>query len=68
MARAGLEDRRQRLFRQDVSVEHKVSVAVSASRDEKFVGREDATLAERVLGEREQRLHLRLNFFIKACL
>ncbi len=48
-ARAGLEERGQMLSRQEVKVEHKVSVAAFTSRDEKWVGegREEDTTEER---------------------
>ncbi len=47
--------------RQEVKVEHKVSVAAFTSRDEKWVGegREDTT-EERWEGERECRFHLKV--------
>lgn len=57
VARAGLKDRGQRLSGQDgqdgqdVSVEHTVSVAVSASRGAKFEVRDYVIFAERVLGD-----------------
>ena len=49
MARAGLDDRGQMLSRDEVKVEHRVSVAVFTSRDENCVGegREDDTAEER---------------------
>ncbi len=48
--------------RQEVKVEHKVSVAAFTSRDEKCVGegREEDTTEERWEGERERRFHLKL--------
>ncbi len=47
--RAGLEERGQMSSRQEVKVEHKVSVAALTSRDEKWVGegREEDTTEER---------------------
>ncbi len=46
--------------RQEVKVEHKVSVAAFTSRDEKWVGegREDDSTEERWEGERERRFRL----------
>ncbi len=48
--------------RQEVKVEHKVSVAAFTSRDEKCVGegREEDTTEERWEGEREHRFHLKV--------
>ncbi len=48
--------------RQEVKVEHKVSVAAFTSRDVKWVGegREEDTTEERRVGERERRLHLKV--------
>ncbi len=48
--------------RQVVKVEHKVSVAVFTSRDEKLVGegREEDTTDERREGERERRFRLKV--------
>ncbi len=48
--------------RQEVKVEHKVSVAAFTSRDEKLVGegREDDTTEERCQGERERRFRLKV--------
>ncbi len=48
--------------RQVVKVEHKVSVAVFTSRDEKLVGegREEDTTDERHEGERERRFRLKV--------
>ncbi len=48
--------------RQVVKVEHKVSVAVFTSRDEKLVGegREEDTTEERREGERERRFRLKI--------
>ncbi len=53
-ARAGLEERGQMSSRQEVKVEHKVSVAAFTSRDVKWVGegREEDTTEERREGER----------------
>ncbi len=50
--RAGLEDRGQMSSRQEVKVEHKVSVAAFTSRDEKWggEGREEDTTEEREKG------------------
>ncbi len=50
------------LSRQEVKVEHKVSVAVFTSRDEKWVGeeREEDTTEERWEGERERRFRLKV--------
>ncbi len=52
--RAGLEERGQMLSRQEVKVEHKVSVAAFTSSDEKWVGkeREEDITEERWEGER----------------
>ncbi len=49
--------------RQEVKVEHKVSVAAFTSRDEKWVGegRKEDTTEERWEGEREHRFHLKVN-------
>ncbi len=48
--------------RQEVKVEHKVSVAAFTSRDEKWVGegREEDTTEERREGEREHRFRLKV--------
>ncbi len=48
--------------RQEVKVEHKVSVAAFTSRDEKWVGegREEDTTEERWEGEREGRFRLKV--------
>ncbi len=48
--------------RQEVKVEHKVSVAAFTSRDEKWVGegREEDTTEEIWDGERESRFHLKV--------
>ncbi len=48
--------------RQEVKVEHKVSVAAFTSRDEKWVGegREEDTTEERCEGERERRFRLKV--------
>ncbi len=48
--------------RQEVKVEHKVSVAAFTSRDEKWLGggREEDTTEERREGERERRLRLKV--------
>ncbi len=48
--------------RQEVKVEHKVSVAAFTSRDEKWVGeeREEDTTEERWEGERERRFRLKV--------
>ncbi len=61
-ARAGLKERGQILSRQEVKVEHKVSVAAFTSRDEKWVGegREEDTKEERCEGERERMFHLKV--------
>ncbi len=58
--RAGLEERGQMSSRQEVKVEHKVSVAAFTSRDEKLVGegREEDTTEERWEGERERSFRL----------
>ncbi len=60
--RAGLEERGQMSSRQEVKVEHKVSVAAFTSRDEKCVGegREEDTTEERWEGERERRFRLKV--------
>ncbi len=57
--RAGLEERGQILSRQEVKVEHKVSVAALTSRAEKWLGerREEDTTEERCEGERERRFY-----------
>ncbi len=48
--------------RQEVKVEHKVSVAAFTSRDEKWIeGREKDTTEERWEGERERRFNLKAN-------
>ncbi len=62
-ARAGLEERGQMLSRQEVKVEHKVSVAAFTSRDEKWVGegREEDTTEERWEGKRERRFRLKVS-------
>ncbi len=61
-ARAGLEERGQMSSRQEVKVEHKVSVAAFTSRDEKWVGegKEEDTTEERWEGERERRFRLKV--------
>ncbi len=61
-ARVGLEERGQMLSRQEVQVEHKVSVAAFTSRDEKWVGegREEDTTEERWEGEKERRFRLKV--------
>ena len=61
-ARAGLEERGQILSRQEVEVEHKVSVAAFTSRDEKWLGegREEDTTEERWEGERKGRFYLKV--------
>ncbi len=61
-ARDGLEERGQISSRQEVRVEHKVSVAAFTSRVEKWVGegREEDTKEERCEGEREHRFHLKV--------
>ncbi len=50
------------LSRQEVKLEHKVSVAAFTSRDEKWVGegREEDITEERWEGERERRFHLKV--------
>ncbi len=60
--RAGLEERGQMSSRQEVKVEHKLSVAAFTSRDEKWVGegREEDTTEERWEGERERRFRLKV--------
>ncbi len=57
--RAGLEDKGQKVSKQDVRVEQKVSVALLASRDDNCLGggSEDETIADTREGERERRLH-----------
>ena len=62
MARAGLDDREQILSREEVNVEHKVSVAVFTSRDANCEGegREDDTVEERSEEERERRFRLKV--------
>ncbi len=61
-ARAGLDERGQMSSRQEIKVEHKVSVAAFTSRDEKWVGegREEDTKEERWEGERERRFRLKV--------
>ncbi len=61
-ARAGLEVRGYIWSRQEVKVEHKVSVAAFTSRAEKWVGegREEDTTKLRCEGEREHRLLLKV--------
>ncbi len=61
-ARAGLEERGQMSSRQEVKVEHKVSVAAFTSRDVKWVGegKEEDTTEKRREGERERRLRLKV--------
>ncbi len=61
-ARAGLDERGQKSTRQEVNVEHKMSVAAFTSRDEKWVGegREEDTTEERWEGERECRFRLKV--------
>ncbi len=61
-AHAGLEERGHILYRQEVKVEHKVSVAVFTSRSKKWVceRREDDTTEERWEGERERRFLLKV--------
>lgn len=62
VARAGLEERGQISSKQEVKVEHKVSVAVFTSRDENCEGegREDDTAEERWEGESERRFRLKV--------
>ena len=62
VARAGLEDRGQMLSKEEVRMEHKVSVAVFTSRDEKCEGegREDDTAEERWDGESVRRFRLKV--------
>ncbi len=50
------------LYRQEVKVEHKMSVAAFTSRDEKWVGvgREENITEERWEGEREGRFRLKV--------
>ncbi len=62
-ARAGLEERGQMSSRQEVKVEHKVSVAAFTSREEKWVGdgREEETTEERWEGEREHMFRLKVS-------
>ncbi len=61
-AHAGLEERGHILSRQEVKVEHKVSVAAFTSSDEKWVGegREKETAEERCKGEREWRFCIKV--------
>ncbi len=60
--RAGLKERGQMSTRQEVKVEHKVSVAAFTSRDEKWVGegREEDITEERWEEERELRFSLKV--------
>ncbi len=58
VVRAGLEDKGQKVSKQDVRVSQKGSVALLASRDDKCLGggSEDETIADSREGERERRL------------
>ncbi len=60
--RAGLDEKGQMSSRQEVKVEHKVSVAAFTSRFEKWVGegREEDTTEVRWKGERERRFRLKV--------
>ncbi len=59
VVRAGLEDKGQKVSKQDIRVEQKVSVALLASRDDNCLGggREDETIADSREGESERKLH-----------
>ncbi len=56
---AGLEDKGQKVSKQDIRVEQKVSVALLASRDYNCLGggSEDETIADSREGESERKLH-----------
>ncbi len=58
----GLEDKGQKVSKQDVNVEQKVSVALLASRDDNCLrgGSQDETVADIQEGESERRLHLKM--------
>ncbi len=58
MVRAGLEDRGQKVSKQEIRVEPKVSVAVLASRYHNYFrgGSEDETIADSWEGESERKL------------
>ncbi len=58
VVRAGLEDKGQKVSKQDIRVEQKVSVALLASRDDNCLGRgsEDETIADSPEGESERKL------------
>jgi len=60
VTRAGLEERGQMLSKNEVRMEHKVSVALFTSRDEKCEGREDDTAEERWDGESVHRFRLKV--------
>ncbi len=54
----GLEEQGQRVSKQDIRVEQKVSVALLASRDDNCLGggSEDETIADSREGERERKM------------
>ncbi len=58
VVRAGLEDKGQKVSKQDIRVEQKVSVALLASRDDNCLGggSEDETIADSREGESERKL------------
>ncbi len=58
VVQAGLEDKGQKVSKQDVRVEQKVSVALLASRDDNCLGggSEDETIADCREGESERKL------------
>ncbi len=62
VVRAGLEDKGQKVSKQDIRVEQKVSVALFASRDDNCLGggSEDETIADSQEGESERKLHRKL--------
>ncbi len=59
VVRAGLEDKGQKVSKQDIRVKQKVSVALLASRDDNCLrrGSEDETIADSLEGESERKLH-----------
>ncbi len=58
VVRAGLEDKGQKVSKQDIRVEQKVSVALFASRDNCLGGgSEDETIADSREGESERKLY-----------
>ncbi len=57
VARAGLDERGQKLSKQDVRVKQRVSVALFVSSAEEGEGSADETIEDRREGESERRLH-----------